>query len=1195
MEESKEEIWEKQQIITTKEKQNLMETKKKQYIHEFNWLTAAKKGIEVISQLNQQILFTPSRTEAYQLKRKEKLNSGSTDAFQQNNKETNRLENAVFSPPFRVTIQQACTTSNYEKIRSMFHIFRYSKTPKLTSEFTRRTRIMKADYQQFNPHTDDSLSDYNFNFFNSRIDDVANYNFFDFRIAEYTPDYSLSDSYADFDYVPYGKIIDSKRVQDWKKHNLIQIDRMKNRLGHHLFFKPTKITAHRLKWAKAISFNYEKNTSQKARFAAAFLTHSLIPVPAENGFSHKIHNKFFRKTGQVSLSDKDFLFYEGALAKRSSIETTYLTNSNELLEPSSSVFNLLFNLYSLKRKPGISKEAVKSILRRKHSSVDWSKLKILIKQALIERKAEQGHGESPALRRIRNMSLIPSVQFLIQNFLEKTALLLDYESLTDLEKPGMGQDLTHQQKKVAFPYFDKKNKKTLSTGRRLSAKKAITGKNIPVKFSKDLLIFQRVFLKETIPGFPVPYTQHLTSKPAIQIRNILSPVFRSNIFTKDFRSSLFSKGLRSNIFTKDFRSSLFSKGLQSSASFEPQPLHQLIKPLIGVFGQVSFQKGYDHAVTWGFRSSLFSKGLRLSLFTKDLLIRNPLLSSNNNIFRADISKYGAAGPSGNYKINRSMSREISMRDEISMYNRISERRFFAGLTNIFHKYPETISKARPGIFEKTFVPSIVETNKNLQSVLKLSSYQNQGSKISENTVIHIFNFLTNLAHNQLTGFQQNEKQFQPDILKTTSRVRTASPLNWQQTPESESAFLTSGYDMGIKPASRQLFSRFKIHRPLLARNKPGHTTRTFGKDETYMTGSQTNPVQERKFNSRFAWIQKIFDFSKFPLPFIRTTIKGENPADPQKISVLRGSSLRESDSIVTYTPEQPLIQLLSLNRARIFRNHVVLKPNSTKRRVFNSSTVHTKLNGQKVSHWKTARMNLSPEGGKQRSADTGNFPQRKSLDSMERKNNRLRVNKNIDIPEEAQMRQRLFSDSILSYKYDFTKGMKQKKITSTTYKPEKKPEKMQDTFNGFLFRSKTPRASILKSSEKAASSRIHLGPESTDFVFSRSGEAGKPSEFMAFGPSVKGRSELKYPKGSNRKTEREDLVYGISEPLLEEVKKIKKIIFETREIVADHLESHMPQATGKPEQVMDIEDLSEKIMQAINHRLKIEAERRGIF
>jgi hypothetical protein len=86
-----------------------------------------------------------------------------------------------------------------------------------------------------------------------------------------------------------------------------------------------------------------------------------------------------------------------------------------------------------------------------------------------------------------------------------------------------------------------------------------------------------------------------------------------------------------------------------------------------------------------------------------------------------------------------------------------------------------------------------------------------------------------------------------------------------------------------------------------------------------------------------------------------------------------------------------------------------------------------------------------------------------------------------------------------------------------------------------------------------------------------------------------------HAEGSIHKIWREDLVYETSEPLFEEVKKIKRIIFETREIVADHLESHMPQVAGKPEQVMDIEDMSEKIMHVINCRLKIESERRGIF
>ena len=70
MEDSKEEIWEKQQIITTKEKQNLIKTKEKQHIHEFNCLIAVKNSIGIISQLNQQVLSTPSRKESLSTKQK---------------------------------------------------------------------------------------------------------------------------------------------------------------------------------------------------------------------------------------------------------------------------------------------------------------------------------------------------------------------------------------------------------------------------------------------------------------------------------------------------------------------------------------------------------------------------------------------------------------------------------------------------------------------------------------------------------------------------------------------------------------------------------------------------------------------------------------------------------------------------------------------------------------------------------------------------------------------------------------------------------------------------------------------------------------------------------------------------------------------------------------------------------------------
>ena len=85
----------------------------------------------------------------------------------------------------------------------MFHIFRYLKTPKLTSEFTRITRILTDDYQPFDPH----IADYTFD-----------YDFFDSHIADYTPIAGYTPDY---------------------------------------------------------------------RFAAEFLTHPLIPVPAENGLSHE--------------------------------------------------------------------------------------------------------------------------------------------------------------------------------------------------------------------------------------------------------------------------------------------------------------------------------------------------------------------------------------------------------------------------------------------------------------------------------------------------------------------------------------------------------------------------------------------------------------------------------------------------------------------------------------------------------------------------------------------------------------------------------------------------------------------------------------------------------------------------------------------------------------------------------------------
>jgi len=118
---------------------------------------------------------------------------------------------------------------------------------------------------------------------------------------------------------------------------------------------------------------------------------------------------------------------------------------------------------------------------------------------------------------------------------------------------------------------------------------------------------------------------------------------------------------------------------------------------------------------------------------------------------------------------------------------------------------------------------------------------------------------------------------------------------------------------------------------------------------------------------------------------------------------------------------------------------------------------------------------------------------------------------------------------------------------------------------------------------------------SANFTFSGVGEAGKNPGTAGFGASGKERSELMHAGGSIHKTGRQELVYGKQETLTEEVEQIKKVVFETKEAVADHFESHLPQAAGKTGQVTDVEHMSEKIMRMIERRLKIEVERRGIF
>jgi hypothetical protein len=234
-------------------------------------------------------------------------------------------------------------------------------------------------------------------------------------------------------------------------------------------------------------------------------------------------------------------------------------------------------------------------------------------------------------------------------------------------------------------------------------------------------------------------------------------------------------------------------------------------------------------------------------------------------------------------------------------------------------------------------------------------------------------------------------------------------------------------------------------------------------------------------------------------------------------------------------------------------------------------------------------MNLSLGGGEIENANKVIFLKKNSVKILKRENGGLQVNENMDISAEPYMTQRVFSNFIISSIPDLTPGKKWKKVFSTITRPGKKTENTNNILNGFLFRFKAvPRF------EKTIKSHLSPSTIGTDLVFPWAGRAGKKHGISAYGSLGKGGSELKHVEAANYKVQREELVHGAPQIMLEDIKKIEKIVFETKEAVTDHLGSHLRQV-GEASQDMDIEQISDKIMQMINYKLEIEAERRGIF
>jgi hypothetical protein len=80
----------------------------------------------------------------------------------------------------------------------------------------------------------------------------------------------------------------------------------------------------------------------------------------------------------------------------------------------------------------------------------------------------------------------------------------------------------------------------------------------------------------------------------------------------------------------------------------------------------------------------------------------------------------------------------------------------------------------------------------------------------------------------------------------------------------------------------------------------------------------------------------------------------------------------------------------------------------------------------------------------------------------------------------------------------------------------------------------------------------------------------------------------------------ENLVYRsqeneITQSIVEEVKKIKKVVFDTQEAIVVNSSKDTFLNNTNLKQKIDIEYISEKVCQLMGHKMKIEAERRGIL
>jgi hypothetical protein len=1131
-----------------------------QKVREFNWLTALTYNSAGISQLNRQGTSTAGNTVAYQFN------------LQKSYKPENaKPENAVFAPYFHDMIQPTKEALDYAKIYIFSSAFRYLEFQKPASKFAHMTSNLAVDYH-------------------------------------------LSDSYVAYYHTIHSQNFDSKRELKREEKFNFEINRPQSMLHHHLFLKPPGITVSIVKIPEAILCSSGMNNIQKIRLNGGSLAHPPALTIAASSISRKIPNEILRRVEKLKLSSFGVLF-RGVSVKKSNSEITGYKTFDKLLE-------ILVGSYypqNLNKEPRIRKTTGKDIQISKYPFL--GRPEMVEKYNQIEKKAEQKPEELTTSISIQNTNLSPqhtklspAVLFLIPNFLEKTALFLYREYLSVTERNEMSLKTAYKQKKGLLQFSKKRIKQLLPIDGMISAKKVISEKKVSGKLSKSQLILQKVFLQRDVPAFPYinihkiynlsPFIGNLL---LINKNGILSTESASSGYVNIFQDK------KSKYFT-NFYENISKEKIHFYSQFWLQKIFELFK-LPVLLRTASMTDGENKA------HSLRMQATREYNSTDIYIPEQPVYHLSDHQI---VDSYTVSSQKAEYKREPKMKKRCLV--QIKRLNSKLIKPFFVkSMETITYRLKRTKSLlySNTQIFTSSDASIPIHGLQNLHifSFLQIPplsiklSIPSQTGKYPDTAALSYptnstqkdpedlaFNYIKTYAFEYSATLMRNLKVSAINYLAMHSSIvgkllhssatlkkdhlERRTILEKKTILEKRTLQALSGLSHSVlKKTIPHLFSRAFLSRNILKLFKttysPFGTNESVAIEKFITLNNKQNFISKGTFSSN-SLFSDISSNTSVPL-------------------------LSETSGTAFGKKYVPFFNLMKHTDPMIFQSLVFAeKPVSSSNKEARSSNagvqenktaflsrfdVMPELNEKSAQHWKAARMKPMLCSGKRGYGNARDFLQRGSANFLKRENNSWQVNKKRDVDVAQRIVQQVSSDFVLSTMPGFATEMKWKKIFYSIRGPEKKPEGKKAVSKSILFRSRD-----LQSFKNSSKIGVDPGSRNTYFTpLSLKGESGTSSDTAAFRTSRKERSELMHAEGSMHKIGREDLVYGTSEPLFEEVKKIKRIIFETRAIVADHLESHMPQVTGKPEQVMDIEDIAEKVMQMINRRLKIEAERRGIF